>query len=451
MLDRKLLKPYQLAGVDFIKQNPFSALWVKMGLGKTVTTLTAIIDLFRSIEVKKVLIIAPKRVALHTWPSEIKNWSHLTHLTYTVLCGLKLSDRKKALRECTDIHIINRENVMWLVQNLGEHWDYDMVVIDESSSFKNHASKRFKSLKLMLPKITRMVQLTGTPSPNGLLDVWAPIFLLDKGERLGRNITAYRKKYFYLTGGYFKWILKSKFHGESIYNNLSDICYTIKGDGKLGLPEVITNRIEVELPPEVKKAYKELERDYVLELDDGEKVSAVFAAALQNKLLQYCNGAVYTDDEGNYSEIHDAKLEVLDEILEEAEGEPVLCAYNYRSDMERIKKRYGKNCTILDDKPETIDKWNRGEIPFLICHPASAGHGLNLQHGGNILVWYGLNWNLEYYLQFNARLARPGQKKDQVIMHQISTKGTIENKVFKALTDKNLTQEELLDFMKRPI
>jgi len=421
-----------------------------MGLGKTVTVLTAVLDLFRSVEIKKVLIIAPKRVALHTWPTEIGQWSHTSLLTHTVLTGSP-QEREKRLQEKTDIHIIGRESVPWLVKTLGKDWFYDMVVIDESSSFKSHAAKRFKALKLVFNKIDRMVQLTGTPAPNGLLDVWSQIYLLDQGERLGKNITAYRREYFYPKPGFFGFSLKSQGHAEIIYEKISDLCFTIKHSDYIELPELMVNKIDVQLPPKVLRQYKELESELYLSFEDGSEVEPEFAAVLQNKLIQLCNGAVYTDEFGNYTEVHDAKLEALDSIIEEAGGDPILCAYNFKADKERIVKRYGKKVTVLDSDPKTLDKWNRGEIEFLLCHPASAGHGLNLQHGGHTLVWFGLNWSLELYLQFNARLARPGQKHGHVIMHQIATSGTVEDKVFKALNNKTLSQEQLVDYMKRPV
>ena len=421
-----------------------------MGLGKTVTVLTAILDLYRSCEVRKVLVIAPKRVALHTWPTEIGQWEHTSGLSHTVIAG-SIKIRTAKLREKTDIHIIGRESVPWLVETLGHYWDYDMVVIDESSSFKSHKAKRFKSLRLMFNKITRLVELTGTPAPNGLLDLWSQAYLLDQGAALGKNITAYRKTYFYPKPGFFGWTLKSQEHAKLIYEKLQEKCFTIKHSDYIELPEVLVNRIDVDLPPKARTQYEILEKELFLSFEDGSNVEAEFAAVLQNKLIQVCNGAIYVDEDKNYNVIHDAKLEALDSIVEESGGEPILCAYNYQSDMERILKRYKNKVTLLDSDPATLDKWNRGEIEFLLCHPASAGHGLNLQHGGHTLVWFGLNWSLELYLQFNARLARPGQKNKHVIMHQISTSGTVEDRVFTALNNKALTQEELVEFMKRPI
>ncbi len=451
MLSIKNLRKYQSKGREFIYDNAKAALFMGMGLGKTITVLTAIRDLLFTGAAKKVLIIAPKRVALHTWPAEFKKWSHLKNLTYTVLHGRNRAERTMKLRSKADIHIINRENIPWLVLTLGtDYWPYDMVVIDESSSFKSHDSERFKALRSRYNAIKRCVLLTGTPAPNGLLDLWAQMYLLDQGKRLGPDISNYRARYFYPLPGYFGYAIRSKFCSDEIYRLIEDVCFTIKSDDFLELPPVIPNIIEVDLPPKARKQYDRLRLDWELTL--GEEVVEVdYAAVLQNKLIQICNGAIYTDDEGSYVDIHDAKLEALDSILEEAAGSPVLLAYSYRSDMERIVKRYGKKVTVLDSNPETLDKWNRGEIPFLICHPASAGHGLNLQFGGHILVWFGLQWNLEYYQQFNARLARPGQEAEAVVMHQISSKGTVEGKVFRVLNNKKLTQEELIDFMKRPI
>ena len=449
-LKRELLRNYQNAGVNHILNVKKGALWMFMGLGKTITVLTAILDLYRSCEVRKVLVIAPKRVALHTWPTEIGQWEHTSGLSHTVIAG-SIKIRTAKLREKTDIHIIGRESVPWLVETLGHYWDYDMVVIDESSSFKSHKAKRFKSLRLMFNKITRLVELTGTPAPNGLLDLWSQAYLLDQGAALGKNITAYRKTYFYPKPGFFGWALKSQEHAKLIYEKLQEKCFTIKHSDYIELPEVLVNRIDVVLPPKARTQYKILEKELFLAFEDGSNVEAEFAAVLQNKLIQVCNGAIYVDEDKNYNVIHDAKLEALDSIIEESGGEPILCAYNYQSDMERILKRYKNKVTLLDSDPATLDKWNRGEIEFLLCHPASAGHGLNLQHGGHTLVWFGLNWSLELYLQFNARLARPGQKNEHVVMHQISTSGTVEDRVFTALNNKALTQEELVEFMKRPI
>lgn len=452
MLSIKNLRKYQSKGREFIYNNPKAALFMGMGLGKTITVLTAIRDLVFTGAINRVLVIAPKRVALHTWPTEFKHWDHLGSLTHTVIHGKNAQERIARLGSPAIIHIINRENIPWLVEQLGpEYWPYDMVIVDESSSFKNHKANRFLALRSRYNAIKRMVILTGTPAPNGLLDLWSQIYLLDQGKRLGLNITNYRARYFYPLPGYFGYKIRSPFCSDEIYKLISDLCFTIKSEDFLELPPVVANLIEVDLPAKARKQYNELKNELELTLDSGEILEIEFAAALQNKLIQICNGAIYIDDEGNYQEMHDAKLEALDSILEEAAGEPVLLAYNYRSDMDRIKKRYGKKCTILDQDPATLDRWNEGEIPFLICHPASAGHGLNLQHGGHILVWFGLQWNLEYYQQFNARLARPGQKAERVIMHQIASKNTVEGRVFGALNAKKLTQEELIDFMKRPI
>lgn len=445
-MNRDLLHDYQNKAIDFIKATPSCGLWVDMGLGKTVTTLTAIGDLLDSFEVGRVLIIAPLRVATHTWPSEITNWKHTRHLTFDVLTGSP-DQRLRKLYGNAEIHIINRELVAWLVTTLGKKWPYDMVVIDESSSFKSSKAQRFKALKKVLPVIDRMVQLTGTPASNGLMDVWPQVYLLDKGERLGRTFSGFRNRYFMSDYMGYNWTPRQGTE-EQIYDKLQDICMTLSAEDYLELPERMDNIIPLELSPKATKQYRELEKEFLLELEQ-DTVEALNAAALTMKLLQFCNGAVYTNEARDWEKVHDAKLEALDEIIQDSVGQPVLVAYNFKSDLARLKQKFPK-AEVIGDKADTIDRWNAGEIPLLLAHPASAGHGLNLQKGGNIIVWFGLNWSLELYQQFNARLHRQGQDKP-VIIHHLAVKDSIDISVLEALKGKYITQKALLDALKRDI
>lgn len=411
---------------------------LEMGLGKTIATLSGITDLLNAVEIRRVLIIAPLRVAQKTWPDEIEAWEHTRHLSYAVLCGDKPT-RTAKLRGQEDIHIVNRENVPWLVQILGKRWPYDMVVVDESSSFKNRQAKRFKAIKKMLPKIERLVELTGTPAPNGLLDLWAQIFLLDRGKRLGKTYTKYRDTYF--KGDYMGWSFELKDGAEeTIHDKISDICLSMSAADYLELPDYVFNEVRVALPAGARRQYETLERDFVLEMESG-TVEAPFAAALSNKLLQCANGAVY-DEDGTTLLVHDEKVEALEEIIESNPGRPILVAYSYKSDLERIRKAFPQTAVLAED-PATIDKWNAGRVPLLVAHPASCGHGLNLQHGGNILVWFGLPWSLEFYQQMNARLRRQGQSQP-VFVHHIVAGETVDETVLAALDDKDVTQAALL-------
>lgn len=447
-LNRFDLHDYQERAVEFVKGNPFAALWIEMGLGKSVITLTALVDLLEEFEFENALVIAPKRVALSVWPQETAKWAHTQHLTTNVLAGASAKRRESLRTEKADITVINRENVEWLANAWGQDWPYDLVVIDESSRFKSHRAKRFKALKKVRNKVTRMIQLTGTPASNGLHDLWSQVYLLDGGERLGRTITKYRDTYFTPDYMGYNYLLK-KGSKEKIYSKLDDIVLTLSSEDYIDLPDRIDNLIELEMPTATAKQYKDLERDFLLELEDAE-VAALHAASLTNKLLQFANGAIYVGeaDERETVKIHDIKLDALGEIIDGAEGSPVLVAYNYQSDAARIKDRF-KQAVILDDDPKTIDKWNTREIPLLLAHPASAGHGLNLQKGGNTLVWFGLNWSLELYQQFNKRLHRQGQEASAVIVHHLIVKGTVDETVMAALGSKNLTQKALLDALKK--
>lgn len=436
---------YQEYAIRYIETHPISALLIDMGLGKTSITLTAIRNLlFDSFEVCKVLVIAPLRVAKNTWTDEIKKWEHLSTLTYSLIVGNE-NERLSALNEKADIYIINRENVDWLVNKSGYKFDFDMVVIDELSSFKNHQSKRFKSLMKVRPLVKRIVGLTGTPSSNGLMDLFAEFKILDMGKRLGYFIGQYRNTYFKpdKMNGPIVYSYKPLPNAENaIYEKISDIMVSMKANEYLKMPELLTSNYVVELSNSEKNQYDEMKKSLVLEITDGE-ITASNAASLSNKLCQLSNGAIY-DDEQNIVEIHDRKLEALEDIIESMNGKPLLVAYWYRHDLERIKSRF----SVREIKTsEDISDWNKGEIPVALIHPASAGHGLNLQNGGSTLVWFGLTWSLELYQQTNARLYRQGQKNTVVIQH-IITKDTIDEQILKALKKKNKTQSDLIDAVK---
>lgn len=439
------LHDYQKYAVKFIEEHPISALLLDMGLGKTITTLTAINNLmFDMFEVRKVLIIGPLRVARDTWPSEIEKWKHLKHLRYSVVIGTP-DERKAALQANADIYIINRENVDWLVSNT--NFDYDMVVIDELSSFKNHQSKRFKALMKVRPKVKRIVGLTGTPASNGLMDLFAEFRLLDMGERLGRFIGQYRNEYFKpdKQNGYIVYSYKPLPDAEErIYEKISDITVSMKAVDHLKMPELISNEYTVKMSEAEKEKYKELKDELILEVQDSE-ITAANAAALSNKLCQMSNGAVY-DDENNIIPIHNRKLDALEDIIESANGKPVLVAYWFKHDRTRIAERLNKLGIVYQEikSAENIKNWNSGKLPVALIHPASAGHGLNLQSGGNFLVWFGLTWSLELYSQTNARLWRQGQQSETVVIQHIVTKGTVDERILKALKEKDETQTALM-------
>lgn len=436
---------YQEYAVKFIESHPISALFLDMGLGKTSITLTAVNELlFDSFEVRKVLVIAPLRVARNTWCDEIKKWDHLSNIKYSIVVGTE-KERISALNEKADIYIINRENVDWLVKKSGYKFDFDMIVIDELSSFKNHQSKRFKSLMKIRPKVKRIVGLTGTPSSNGLMDLFAEFKVLDLGERLGYFIGQYRNTYFKpdKTNGAIVYSYKPLPNAEdSIYEKISDITVSMKASEYLKMPELVISNYKVEMSDNEKRQYDEMKKNLICEIKDGE-ITVSNAGSLSNKLSQFANGAVY-DDEQNIVEIHSRKLDALEDIIESMNGKPLLVAYWYKHDLQRIKKRFDvkeiKTCKDIAD-------WNKGKIPVALIHPASAGHGLNLQQGGSTLVWFGLTWSLELYQQTNGRLYRQGQKNTVVIQH-IVTKGSIDEQILKALERKNKTQEDLIEAVK---
>ncbi len=436
---------YQKYTTEYLLTHPIAAVLLDMGLGKSVITLTAIYDLtLDSFQVRKVLVIAPLRVARDTWPAEIEKWDHLTGLHYSVAVGSEI-ERKTALMKRAQVYIINRENVEWLVARSGIPFDYDMVVVDELSSFKSHRAKRFKSLLKVRPKVKRIVGLTGTPSSNGLMDLWAEYRLLDMGERLGRFIGRYREEFFVPDKRnqhvIFSYKLKPGAE-DTIYGLISDITISMKGSDYLKLPEMVINEVPVKLSEKEIETLGSMKRDLITTVK-GEDISAANAAALSGKLLQMANGAVY-DDQGGVTPVHDRKLDALEDVIEGANGKPVLIAYWFKHDLARIQKRFEVEVLSSTD---SIKKWNNGEIPVAVIHPASAGHGLNLQAGGSTLVWFGLTWSLELYQQTNARLWRQGQK-ETVIIHHLIAKDTIDERVMKALKDKDSTQSALIHAVK---
>lgn len=453
MLNRSNLHDYQVRGVNHIIDNEYCALFLDMGLGKTVTTLTAIKELLDNCIISNALVIAPKKVTQVTWSDEIKNWEHLQGLTISVIDGTA-KQRREAMAAKADIYAVSRDNIVWLVlEHGGVKLPYDMVVIDELSSFKNHASKRFRAMRKVRKFIPRVVGLTGTPAPNGLIDLFAQMYLIDEGHRLGKTVTAYRDRFF----------RPGKRNGDIVYTYelkapqnetekqisdlISDITISMTAEDYLKMPDKIMLYDYVDLAPKVLAMYRDFEKEQILELiNSDEPISAASAAALSNKLQQFANGAVY-DAERNVKDLHDEKLDKLEELVEAANGEPVLIAYSYKHDLERITQKLKAYKPVKLEKPEHIADWNAGKIPVLITHPASAGHGLNLQKGGHNIVWFGNTWSLELYQQFNARLYRQGQGKP-VTIHHIVTRGTIDEKIIKSLDGKRETQDGLMESIK---
>lgn len=436
---------YQTYATNFILEHPVAAVLLEMGLGKSVCTLTAIHELMLNrFEVESVLVIAPLRVARDTWPAEIEKWDHLKDLTYSLVIGTE-AERLAALNRPAHIYLINRENVDWLVTKSGVPFDFDMVIIDELSSFKSYSAKRFKSLLKVRPRIKRMVGLTGTPSSNGLMDLWAEFRILDMGQRLGRYITNYRNMFFVPDKRNQQMIFsyKPKPGAEKlIYQLISDITISMKSSDFLKMPECIINEVHVMLSEKERNSYEKMREDMVVSLGE-EEIDAVNAAALSGKLLQMANGAVYTEDK-EIVNLHERKLDALEDLIEGANGKPVLVAYWYNHDLQRIKERF----KVHEIKTsQDIKDWNCGKIPVAVIHPASAGHGLNLQSGGSTLVWFGLTWSLELYQQTNARLHRQGQT-ETVVIHHIITKDTIDEDVMKALRRKEKTQSNLINAVK---
>ena len=438
---------YQRYTIQFIIDHSESAIFLGMGMGKTISTLTAINDLIRNrFETQKVLVIAPIRVARDTWPAEIHKWDHLAGLTVSPIIGTA-KQREAAANRRADIYTIGRENIPWLVKHHGGRWPYDMVIIDELSSFKNPQAKRFKALKKVRPKIHRIVGLTGTPAPNSLLDIWAPFRLIDNGERLGRFITPYRDQYF--TPGrrngtvVYNWNLRPG-ADQAIYDNIADITVSMRTTDYLQLPEATHQHITVQLPPKARKQVDTLKRDFVLDLDD-DTIDAANAATLSLKLQQLAGGAIYNEAGDDYITIHDEKIQALTELVDQAQGNPILVCYWFKHERDRILSAI-PNARVLDTQQDFHD-WNNGDIPVALIHPASAGHGLNLQAGGHIMVWYTTPWSLELYEQANARLHRQGQTEPVSIIH-IDTADSIDQTVHQALTRKDTTQQALITAVK---
>jgi len=433
---------YQLFAEKHILNHKYSGLFLEMGLGKTVTTLTAIDKLiYERFEVEKVLIIAPKFVALNVWTTEAKKWDHLKHLTFSVVTG-DPAQRIRALKMSVDICVINRENVSWLVQYYQSGFPFKMVVIDELSSFKNPQSQRFKALRIIRPLIKRVVGLTGTPIPNGLPDLWSQVYLLDQGQRLGKTLTAYREAFLTVDkrsrGQVFSYKVRPESEKE-IYDRIGDICVSMKARDYLELPPRIEQDVIVELPADVQKKYDAFEREQVMLIAESE-ITALSAAALINKLLQFSNGAVYDADKAVHH-VHDVKLEALEEIIEQAGGQQVLICYNFQHDRNRILNRFKGARQIKTAKD--IEDWNNGKAGIMVGHPASMGHGLNLQQGGHILVWFGPTYNSELYDQANARLDRQGQTKPVMIYRLLGQK-TMDGEVLRVLLSKAEKQDGLM-------
>ena len=446
--------PHQDAGIDWIIEHPAAGLLWGMGTGKTVTTLTAVDLLLHDLmENGPVLVIAPKRVAENTWSKECAKWEHLQHLRVVKIMGT-VQERQKALgnlnKKSADIFVINRENVVWLVEFFEQKWPFRIVVIDELSSFKSAQAKRWKALRKVRGRIRRIIGLTGTPRPNGIEDFWPEIYLLDQGERLGKTLTQFRARYLIpdKMNGHIVYSYRPRDGAEDeVYNKLSDICMSIRKEDVLSLPGQIYENVLLDVPPALLKKYKQFERDKVMECLDAEgEIVAGTAAALTNKLLQFANGAIY-DMDGEVHQIHDIKLDALEEMIEAAGGDPVLVLYAYKHDLTRIGQRIQYREL---NKPEDIDAWNRGEIPVALAHPASIGHGLNLQEGGHITIWFGLPWSLELYQQANERLNRPGQKNVCRVYH-IMLRGTHDERVLRSLSNKEAGQAAAIEALRLEI
>lgn len=453
-MDKSNLHKYQKVCVEHIISHPFCGVFLDMGLGKTISTLTAIEELkYDYCEIDTVLVIAPKRVAETVWEEEAKKWDHTKHLTFSKIIGTE-KQRLTALKVKADVHIISRDNIAWLCSLYAAKLPYDMLVIDELSSFKAYQTQRFKSLRLARPWFKRVVGLTGTPAPNGLINLWSQMYLIDRGERLEKTITAYRSRYFRpgASNGYVVYSYNLLSDSERlIQERIKDICISMRAEDYLEMPERIDNFVRVTMPDKLMDAYKKFERENVItlanEIEEGiTTVNAVNAAALSNKLLQFANGAMY-DENKNVIPIHDLKLEALKEIIEAADGKPVLVAWTYQFDRDRIKNYFRSMAPRELKTAEDINDWNAGKVQLMLAHPASAGHGINLQAGGNIIVWYGLTWSLELYQQFNARLYRQGQKQ-RTIIHHIVNSGTHDEDVVRALKSKDKTQNNLMNSIK---
>ncbi len=442
---------YQSYCIQRIINDNAVGLFLDMGLGKTVITLTAINDLkYNRFKIQKCLVIAPKKVAEATWSKEAEKWDHLKHLRISKILGTE-SKRIRAVNTPADVYVINRENVPWLVDHYRNDWKFDMVVVDELSSFKSNKAKRFKCLTWVRPHIKKFVGLTGTPAPNGMMDLWAQVYLLDNGERLGKTITAYRQAYFIQNthGGNFSTFEEKQEAAEEIRQRISDICISMKAEDYIKLPDRTDVVVPVELDSKARKMYDKFEKEMFLQIDE-DNLDAGTAAVLSNKLLQMCNGAVY--GENNVVEIHNCKIEAFMELVEAAQGQPILVFYNFKHDLDRLKLALAKTKLTIGElkSPKDIDRWNNKELNILFAHPASAAYGLNLQAGGSHIVWFGLNWSLELYQQANARLYRQGQK-DKVIIHHLVVDDSTDELVMNTLKEKSGTQEALLSALKAKI
>ena len=442
------LYDYQKRATEFVIEHPRCALWMDMGLGKTVSTLTALWQMWASLMVNRVLIVAPKRVAMHVWAQEVEKWAHLHDMDIQVLAGLTKPKRLLAASVHNTVHVINREMIKWLVDMFGDRWPYDTIVIDESSSFKNEAAQRFKALRRTVPRLDRVVELTGTPISNGYLDIWPQIYLLDMGERLGMTVTAYREQYF-IAKAYRGFTEYTPRGGaiEAIQRKIADLVLRMEAADYLDLPEVIERDIPIHFDAKQRAQYKEFEEEFLLELENAEEdIVAVSAAALAQKLLQYTNGAVYDSDKATHW-VHDLKIEALQSIREEHPDDNLLVAYNFVSDKERILEAFPEAVDI--HTAGAIDRWNNGEIKMLVAHPASAGHGLNLQDGGRMVVWFGLNWSLELTQQFNGRLTSGLRLTKPAMIYRIVAADTIDTVLIDRVAGKLYSQLELLNAVKR--
>ena len=445
---------YQEAAAQFIVEHPKCGLFLDMGLGKTVTTLTALDGLMNDtfdITSGKILVIAPLRVAEHTWSTECQKWDHLKHLKISRVIGSE-KQRLKALKEKADVYVIHRENLVWLVDLLGKNWNFNTVIVDELSSFKNSKSKRFRALKKVTPLFDRFIGLTGTPAPRSLLDLWPQLYLMDRGQRLGKTYTAYKDKYFTpgWRNGYvvYEWNLRPGAE-EQIQEAIKDICMSLKAEDWLKLPERVNVMHEIELGETLMKKYRKFEREKLMELESSEALVASNAGVLAGKLTQFTSGAIYKEDK-SCTIVHDVKLQALEDLVEASNGQPILIFYNFQHDKVRIKEQL-KSYDIREIKSEKdIDDWNAGKVEILLAHPAAMGHGLNMQDGGHIIVWYSLTWDLELYQQANARLHRQGQKKS-VLIHHLIAKNTIDEDIINKLTDKAAQQNDLIEAVKARI
>ncbi len=444
MLKRSEQHFYQLALIDFIKQKKKAGLFIDMGLGKTSISLTAVKDILEDFAALNVLVIAPLRVANTVWKQEAQKWEHLKDLNIEICTG-SLQERKSQLKKKADIHIINKENVQWLVEHFEKQWKWDLIIIDESSTFKSHKAKRFKYLRKILKNVSHLILLTGTPSPQSLLDLWAQVYLLDNGERLGKNISSYRQRFF-KQSGYMGFQYKPIEGAEDqIKSLIKDICVTMKAEDYLTMPKRIIKNEYVEMIPSLKNQYDNLQKNFIIELKKGVNIVAPSASTVANKLLQMCNGCVY-DEERNIHQIHTLKIEALKEIIEDNPNENLLVAYNYNHDLEALQKAFPR-AVVLGKSGKEVEEWNKGKIKLLLAHPASAGYGLNMQYGGSTIIWYGLTWSLENYQQFNKRIDRQGQTKPVKIIHLIMKSG-YDELVMKALTSKAKTQDEIMEYLK---